>query len=124
MITSKTTSPNSVASKERIPQGRGRRLDCEREFKKIMKDANHEITSRHPTMEGVLLGRNTIPLEAIPNLADPDDFVEKTRISSLITKLSGVHLIINLFIIRRSIFDRCCIVANIVVTTSHYNINR
>ena len=85
MIMSKTSSPKSVTSTERIPQGRGRRLDCEREFKKIMKDANHEITSRHPTMEGVLLGRNTIPLEAIPNLADPDDFVEKTRISSLIT---------------------------------------
>ena len=36
-------------------------------------------------MEGVLLGRDTIPLEAIPMLANPDDFVEKTRISSLIT---------------------------------------
>ena len=82
MISAKTISPSTVASKERIPQGRGRRLDCEREFKRIMKDANHEITSRHPTMEGVLLGRNTVPLEAIPNLADPDDFVEKTRISS------------------------------------------
>ena len=66
MINSNTTSPNSVVSKERIPQGRGRKLDCEREFKKIMKDANHEITSRHPTMEGVLLGRNTVPLEEIP----------------------------------------------------------
>ena len=41
MISSKTTSPNSVASKERIAQGRDRRIDCEREFK---KDANHEVT--------------------------------------------------------------------------------
>ena len=49
-----------------------------------MKHANHEITSRHPTMEGALLGRELIPLDAIPELIDPENFLEKTKLSSLI----------------------------------------
>ena len=76
--------PSSVASAERISQGKGKRVECERDFKKIMKDVNHEITSRHPTMEGDLLGRELIQLEAIPELIDPENFVEKTKLSSRI----------------------------------------
>ena len=58
---------------------------CERKLKKIMKDANHEITSRHPTMEGALLGNELIPFEMIPELTNPENFVEKTIISSMIS---------------------------------------
>jgi len=77
MIGVKLSSPSSVASAERISQGKGKRVECERDFKKIMKDVNHEVTSRHPTMEGALLGRELIQLEAIPELTDPENFVEK-----------------------------------------------
>ena len=52
---------------------------------KIMKDVNHEITSRHPTMEGALLGRELIQLEEIPELIDPENFVEKTKFNSRIS---------------------------------------
>ena len=88
MIGFKKSSPVSVSStlgSDRIPQGKGRRIDCERELKKIMKDANHAITSSHPTMEGALLGSDLIPFEVIPELVNPGDFVEKTKISSMIT---------------------------------------
>jgi hypothetical protein len=88
MMSFKKSSPTSVATisgTERINQGKGRRIDCERELKKIMKDANHVITSSHPTMEGALLGSELIPFEAIPDLINPENFVEKTKISSMIT---------------------------------------
>ena len=88
MIGFKKSSLVSVATilgAERITQGKGRRIDCERELKKIMKDANHEITSRHPTMEGALLGSELAPFEVIPDLVNPENFVEKTKISSMIT---------------------------------------
>jgi hypothetical protein len=88
MIGFKKSSPVSVSStlgSDRIPQGKGRRIDCEKDLKKIMKDANHEITSRHPTMEGALLGNKLIPFEEIPVLIDPENFVEKTMISSKIS---------------------------------------
>jgi hypothetical protein len=82
MIGFKKSSPVSVSStlgSDRIPQGKGRRIDCERELKKIMKDANHAITSSHPTMEGALLGSDLIPFEVIPELVNPGDFVEKIK---------------------------------------------
>ena len=88
MIGFKKTSPVSVSANmgsDRIAQGKGRRIDCEKDLKKIMKDANHEITSRHPTMEGALLGNQLVPFEVIPALVDPDNFIEKTMISSKIS---------------------------------------
>ena len=88
MMSFKKASPTSVATtlgSDRIAQGKGRRIDCEKDLKKIMKDANHEITSRHPTMEGALLGNKLIPFEEIPVLIDPENFVEKTMISSKIS---------------------------------------
>jgi hypothetical protein len=36
-------------------------------------------------MEGALLGSDLIPFEVIPELVNPGDFVEKTKISSMIT---------------------------------------
>ena len=79
------SSPSSVASAERnISQGKGKRVECERDFKKIMKDVNHEVTSRHPTMEGALLGRELIQLDTIPELTDPENIVEKTKLISRI----------------------------------------
>ena len=70
MIGSKKTSPNSIASTDIIfsREGQTSRLQ------KGIKDANHEITSRYPTMEGASLGRELNYLE------DPENFVEKTKL--------------------------------------------
>ena len=82
MIGFKKSSPVSVSAtlgSDRMAQGKGRRIDCEKDLKKIMKDANHEITSRHPTMEGALLGNQLVPFEFIPVLTDPDNFVDRGK---------------------------------------------
>ena len=59
MNTVKTPSPSSVA--DLILQGQGKRVDCEIQYKLIIKAKNNEITIKHPTLEGALLGRDPIP---------------------------------------------------------------
>ena len=54
MNTAKSSSPSSVA--DVILQGQGKRVDCEMQYKLIIKAKNNEITAKHPTLEGVLLG--------------------------------------------------------------------
>ena len=69
MSAAKISSPSSVA--DVILQGQGKRVDC-------------EITAKHPTLEGVLLVRNPIPFEPIPNIVNNDDVTERTEVSGLI----------------------------------------
>ena len=69
MSAAKISSPSSVA--DVILQGQGKRVDC-------------EITAKHPTLEGVVLGRNPIPFEPIPNIVNNDDVTERTEVSGLI----------------------------------------
>ncbi len=59
-------------------------MDCEIQFKLLIKAKNNEITAKHPTLEGVLLGRNPIPFEPIPNIVNNDDVTERTEVSGLI----------------------------------------
>jgi hypothetical protein len=69
MSAAKISSPSSVA--DVILQGQGKRVDC-------------EITAKHPTLEGVVLGRNPTPFEPIPNIVNNDDVTERTEVSGLI----------------------------------------
>ena len=82
MSAAKISSPSSVA--EVILQGQGKRVECEIQFKLLIKAKNDEITAKHPTLEGVLLGRNPIPFEPIPNIVNNDDITERTEVSGLI----------------------------------------
>ena len=82
MSAAKTSSPSSVA--DVILQGQGKRVDWEIQFKLLIKVKNNEITAKHPTLEGVLLGRNPIPFEPIPNIVNNDDVTERTELSGLI----------------------------------------
>ena len=69
MSAAKISSPSSVA--DVILQGQGKRVDC-------------EITAKLPTLEVVLLGRNPITFEPIPNIVNNDDVTERTEVSGLI----------------------------------------
>ena len=48
------------------------------QYKLIIKAKNNEITVKHPTLEGVLLGRDPIPFEPISNFVNDEDVVERT----------------------------------------------
>ena len=63
MSAAKISSPSSVA--DVILQGQGKRVDCEIQFNLLIKAKNNEITDKHPTLKGVLIGRNPIPFEPI-----------------------------------------------------------
>ena len=82
MSTVKTSSPSSVT--DVILQGQGKRVDCEMQYKLIIKAKNNEITAKHPTLEGVLLGRDPIPFDPIPNIINNEDVTERTEISGRI----------------------------------------
>ena len=69
MCAAKISSPSSVA--DVTLQGQGKRVEC-------------EITDKLPTLEAVLLGRNPIPFEPIPNIVNNDDITERTEVSGLI----------------------------------------
>jgi hypothetical protein len=82
MSTVKTSSPSSVT--DVILQGQGKRVDCEIQYKLIIKAKNNEITAKHPTLEGVLLGRDPIPFDPIPNIINNEDVIERTEVSGRI----------------------------------------
>ena len=82
MSTVKTSSPSSVT--DVILQGQGKRVDCEIQYKLIIKAKNNEITAKHPTLEGVLLRRDPIPFEQIPNIINNEDVIERTEVSGRI----------------------------------------
>jgi hypothetical protein len=78
MSAAKNSSPSSVA--DVIMQGQGKRVDCEIQFKLLIKAKNNEITAKHPTLEGVLLEKNPIPFEPIPNIVNNDDVIERRKL--------------------------------------------
>ena len=62
---SKTASPTSVTTEERICQAYGRRVDCELKFEQLKRMLNNRVTERSPSLENVMLGRDMKPFPTI-----------------------------------------------------------
>jgi hypothetical protein len=54
---SKTVSPTSVTTEERICQAYGRRVDGELKFEQLKRILNNRVTERCSSLENVMLGR-------------------------------------------------------------------
>ena len=76
---SKTVSPTSVATEERICQAHGRRVDCELKFEQLKRMLNNIVTEKCPSLENVILGREMKPFPIIEPFQSGNDPAVKSH---------------------------------------------